>query len=327
MDQGAAALPGEAEAGLLFPAQLLPHYLRKLPYAELSVRDARNRRRPHHVLDRLAVRERRPRGDLVRRLRHQRSRSPEDRPRQRGAALQTEFRTKYVIISAGATAFLAETEFSQLQELAARLRPVGEEVRIALLGCLALGRRHAVDLGAVQAEDLRPEPRRHFRVAVFVAQLSADLESAEGLDLVLRRAVPDRVGAPEHVVLAAVLDELAKRVRRVFGVAHEEAPGAAELRVDVGVRRDAVLDERAHQRVDAVALRRGIVGLLLHAGDEARVVDQELDVRKALRHDADIAALAVLVGLRAEGQALVHAHHLHAERARLLDETGAHIVR
>jgi len=87
-----------------------------------------------------------------------------------------------------------------------------------------------------------------------------------------------------------------------------------------------VVGERADQRVDAVAPRFRIVGLLLHFGDEARVVDQEFDVGEALRDDADVAALAVLVGARAEGQALVHADDLHAERARLLDEARADVV-
>ena len=57
------------------------------------------------------------------------------------------------------------------------------------------------------------------------------------------------------------------------------------------------------------------------------MIDEEAHVRKALGHDADVAALAVLVGLLAEGQSLVHADHFDAERARLLDEARADIVR
>ena len=63
-----------------------------------------------------------------------------------------------------------------------------------------------------------------------------------------------------------------------------------------------------------------------YAGDEAGVVDEELHVGEALRHHADVAALAVLVGLPAERQALVDADDFHAERARLLDEADADLV-
>src|SRR5438874_2082340 len=91
----------------------------------------------------------------------------------------------------------------------------------------------AVDLGGVAAEDLGAEVGSDLGVAVSLAQGGGDLEGAEGLDLVLGRAVPDGVGAPEDVVGAAVLDELAHRVRGLLGVAHEEAPGAAELCINV----------------------------------------------------------------------------------------------
>jgi len=55
-------------AGRVLPAEFPPHDLRKLPHADADRRDARDRLGSHHVLDRLAVRERRPRRDLVRRL-------------------------------------------------------------------------------------------------------------------------------------------------------------------------------------------------------------------------------------------------------------------
>ena len=113
----------------------------------------------------------------------------------------------------------------------------------------------------------------------------------------------------------------------LVGLAHEKAPGAAELGVNVAVRFDAVLDERADERVDAVARAAPAVGALRYAGDETRVIDEKAHIRKALRHDADVAALAVLVGLLAEWQTLVHADYFHAERARLLDEARADIVR
>src|SRR5262249_51463845 len=148
---------------------------------------------------------------------------------------------------------------------------------------------------------------------VLGAQFGRDLESAKCLDLVLWRAVPDGVGAPEHVVLAAVFHEFAERMCSVVRVAHEKAPGAAELGVNVAVRLDAVFHQRADKGVDAVARAAPGVGALGDASDETRVIDEKAHVRKALRRNADVAALAVLVGLTAEGQSLVHADHLPAK--------------
>ena len=59
-------LAGETAARRIFPRQLSSHHVRQFPDASADERDAGNRRRPHHVLDRLAVREYRPRGELVR---------------------------------------------------------------------------------------------------------------------------------------------------------------------------------------------------------------------------------------------------------------------
>src|SRR5690606_41338848 len=120
--------------------------------------------------------------------------------------------------------------------------------------------------------------------------------------------------------ISAVLEELAEGVGGAVRIAHQEAPGAAELGVHVAVRRHLVVDERFHERVDAVAGSFALVRPLRLAGHEARVIDDEIDVRVALRHDADVVALAVLVGSRPERQALVDADDAHAERARLLDE-------
>ncbi len=63
------------------------------------------------------------------------------------------------------------------------------------------------------------------------------------------------------------------------------------------------------------------------AGNETRVIDEKAHVRKAFGYDTDVAALAVLVGLLAERQSLMHADHLHAQRARLLDEAHTDVVR
>src|SRR5262249_61802031 len=106
-------------------------------------------------------------------------------------------------------------------------------------------------------------------------------------------------------------------MRSVVRVAHEKAPGAAELGVNVAIRLDTVLHQRADKGVDAVARAASAVGTLGEAGDETRVIDDEAHVRKALRHNADVAALAMLVVLTAEVQSLVHAGHLPAVSASL----------
>jgi hypothetical protein len=88
----------------------------------------------------------------------------------------------------------------QVQELAPRLRPVGDERRVRLLPvlgalardpvaaevCLQNAFRHRIDGKRVQPEDLRAQRGRQLRIAVPFAQLGRDLERAEGLDLVLR---------------------------------------------------------------------------------------------------------------------------------------------
>src|SRR3546814_19887133 len=84
-------------------------------------------------------------------------------------------------------------------------------------------------------------------------------ESAERLDLVLGRAVPDAVGTVEHVLLADVLHQLADTVRRRVGVTQGIAPGAAEFRVDIAVAGNPVLLARADQLVHPLAAA-GLLG-------------------------------------------------------------------
>src|ERR1043166_9228788 len=134
------------------------------------------------------------------------------------------------------------------KKLAPGLGSVGQEVRIGALlirGFFSedpigpgvfpdLGGAQAIDLGGVETEDLGAHRRGDFSITKPISQWRGNLESAEGLDLVLRRAVPDRVGAPKHVVLPAVADQLAHRVRSLLGLAHEEAPRAAQLGKHVG---------------------------------------------------------------------------------------------
>src|SRR5919108_2334566 len=55
--------------------------------------------------------------------------------------------------------------------------------------------RQLVRLRGVETEHLGAQFPCHLRIAVFLAQLVRDLERAEGLDLVLGRAIPDGVRA------------------------------------------------------------------------------------------------------------------------------------
>src|SRR5260221_272141 len=68
LEQGPAGLPGEEEGRRILPRQLLPDRLGQLPHPDADRRHARGRLGPDPVFHRLAVRERRPRCRLVRRL-------------------------------------------------------------------------------------------------------------------------------------------------------------------------------------------------------------------------------------------------------------------
>ena len=62
LDREPPQLPGQEEDRRLLQRQFLPDHVRQLPHPDLDRRHARDRIGPHHVLDRLAVREHRPRG-------------------------------------------------------------------------------------------------------------------------------------------------------------------------------------------------------------------------------------------------------------------------
>ena len=119
-----------------------------------------------------------------------------------------------------------------------------------------------VDASPIEAEHLLLERRRKLRVAVRLNQCRRDLKASEGLDLVLRRAVPKCVRAPEHIILADVRKELAKKVRGSGRIAHDVAPGRAKLGIDVGVPADAVNLHRLDQSIDAAGGVRRIIGAL-----------------------------------------------------------------
>src|SRR5262245_38171239 len=96
------------------------------------------------------------------------------------------------------------------EELAPRLRSIGDEARIALVRVrlllprdrirrrtLALHRHvDAVNLRGVEPEYLGLQLFRQLRIAVLLLQLVRNLERAERLNLILRRAVPDAIRPP-----------------------------------------------------------------------------------------------------------------------------------
>src|SRR5207244_8586306 len=86
----------------------------------------------------------------------------------------------------------------------------------------------------VEPEELRFDGAGERRVPVLVDERLWDLEAPERLDLPLRRAVPDRVRAPEDVVGPERADDLTDQVRarrRIVG--HELSERGPELHVDV----------------------------------------------------------------------------------------------
>src|SRR5690606_5639034 len=165
--------------------------------------------------------------------------------------------------------------------------------------------------GRIEAEDLGAQRGSDLRIAVSIAQFFADLEAAEGLALILGRTVPDGIRSPEHVVLAPVLEELAKRVSGGVRVAHQVAPGAAELRIDIAVGPEVILHHGLDERIDALVAIGPEFALRL-ARYEARVIDEKVHVRKAPRHHANVIAEGMFIGLRPEGQTLVNADVLDA---------------
>ena len=66
MDPEPAQLSGKEDDARIFQRQFLCHHLGQFSHPGVAQRHARSRQRPHHVLDRLAVRKYRSRRDLVR---------------------------------------------------------------------------------------------------------------------------------------------------------------------------------------------------------------------------------------------------------------------
>src|SRR5687767_12195692 len=103
-----------------------------------------------------------------------------------------------------------------------------------------------------------------------VAQLRRNLKAAERLDLILRRAVPDRVRSPQDIVRSAELEELPESVSRRIRIAHEVAPSGAQLCIHVSPGLHAVLCEAGAKCVDTVGSFR-VVRAFRFIRNEARV--------------------------------------------------------
>src|SRR5437899_7051761 len=105
--------------------------------------------------------------------------------------------------------------------------------QVVLRNLVALrGHVDAEDAGGVQAEDLLLLAAREWRIVVLLDERRGHLETAERLDLPLRRAVPDRVGTPQHVVRPERADDLAEPVGAGGGIRPDDlAERRAELPV------------------------------------------------------------------------------------------------
>src|SRR5439155_4574551 len=107
----------------------------------------------------------------------------------------------------------------------------------ARLGCAG----NAVEARRVETEDLALARFGDRRVSPALLQLLGDLEAPERLDLPLRTAVPDGVGAEHDALVAHELQELADDVRPD---GRERDDGLSERRADFAV--DVAVGRRTH---------------------------------------------------------------------------------
>ena len=194
--------------------------------------------------------------------------------------------------------------------------------RVPLQRLLYLGSVDAVGTHGVAAEDLSLDGPGQRRVSETFLEFGADLEGTKRLDLVLRRAEPDGVGAPQDAVLAQVHEELAQNVRGLVGVAHHLAPRGAELGVHVP---HVVLFHRTNESIHA-AVRLRVVRALGAVVLPARVVDKEREIRVRPGGRPDVSAPRVLRVLAHQRQALVHGDELHAVSSRVVEDTQARVL-
>src|SRR5712692_4559693 len=184
--------------------------------------------------------------------------------------------------------------------------------------------RQLVELRRVEAEDLAPVLRGELRIAVLFRHLLRDLEAPEGLDLPLRRAVPERIRAEHDALRPQVLHELPQHLR-AHARERYDARGerGADLGVDVLERRRELRELGEPAQVGhAVAQLAGADRLQRLGVEEARaeagVVDDEVELRPVARDLRQVARAALLGRVRRHRrQALVDAD---VEEARVLLE-------
>src|SRR6185295_5083439 len=109
--------------------------------------------------------------------------------------------------------------------------------------------RQVVQSRRVEPQDLALHLLVQRRVAVLARHVLRDLEAPEGLDLPLRRAVPQGVGAEYHALRPHVLEELPQHVR---AHAREGDHAGGEAGADLGVH---VLERRRKLRNGVPDLR------------------------------------------------------------------------
>ena len=97
------------------------------------------------------------------------------------------------------------------------IRLLARPDRIGLCPSAPLGDVDTVDASAVETENLLLERRRKLRIAVLLDQRRRDLKASEGLDLVLRRAVPE-CSVPQSTLSSPIcLKSLPRRCAAVVG--------------------------------------------------------------------------------------------------------------
>ena len=131
------------------------------------------------------------------------------------------------------------------------LRTVGHEMRFGTVRILHAAAGNAVDrrallnfremdvvgLGRVEPEHLGAQRRGDFRIAVLLAQLLAIWKVRNAW--IWSCGEPYQMESVPHSTLFSpqVLQQLAQGVRRAVRIAHQKAPGAAQLGIDVAVGR------------------------------------------------------------------------------------------
>src|SRR6266480_929921 len=164
--------------------------------------------------------------------------------------------------------------------------------------------RQLVELRRIEAEDLALILRGELRIAVLFRHLLRDLEAPEGLDLPLRRTVPERIRAEHDALRPEVFHELPQHVRAHARERHHaRGEGGADLGVHVlqGHRGLRELGQPAQVR-HAVAQLPGADRLQRFGIEEARaeagVVDDEVELRPVARHLRQVARAALLRRVR-----------------------------